>query len=319
MRAAQQTPLSVGTGYHLRARALWDGRVRMNNFALQAISFASDGMRHERFLSGEFDAAEFSLANYLALKSRNEPLMAIPVFPNRKFRQGYVFVQKDSPLRQFSDLKGKKVGIPQWLNTCGLWVRGILSDEYDIKVQDIHWIAYRGETVDITLPPGTHLEKVSVPGEGALSNRLLKGEFDALILPDYPPGAGVRRLLPDAKTVEMDFFRRKQIFPTSHAVVFRQSYLDQYPAAASELFLAWCDAKRLALEDDRDATFSNLAWVRQAWEEQQGILGPDPWRYGIKGNETVLHTLIRYAREQGLLKRSLTIAELFLPFDEPQE
>jgi hypothetical protein len=58
----------------------------MENFELKAIAFEEDGKGHEEFLAGEYDTGEFSLANYLALKSRGEPLMDIPVFPNRKFR-----------------------------------------------------------------------------------------------------------------------------------------------------------------------------------------------------------------------------------------
>jgi 4,5-dihydroxyphthalate decarboxylase len=94
--------------------------------------------------------------------------------------------------------------------------------------------------------------------------------------------------------------------------------LDRYPSAAPELFSAWTQAKKLALEDDADATYSNFAWVRQAWEEQRAVLGPDPWKYGIKGNEKALNTIIRYADEQGLLQEKVTIADLFLPMDEPQ-
>lgn len=316
MNATQQTVLAVETGYHLRAKPLNDGRVRMDNFELKAIAFAEDGKGHEEFLAGDFAAGEFSLANYLTLKSRDKPLIAIPVFPNRKFRHSYIFVREDSPLKEPAQLKGKRVGIPGWLNTAGLWVRGILSDEYGVKPQDIHWIARRKSPIELALPAGTRID--AVPGEGSLAARLLKGEFDAMIVPDFPEEAGIRRLFADSKQVEQDFYRRTQIFPTSHAVVFKQGYLDKYPSAAGELFNAWCKAKRLALEDDADATYSNFAWNRQVWEEQRALMGSDPWKYGIKGNEKVLNTLIRYADEQGLLQRKLTIADLFLPMDEPQ-
>ena len=125
-----QTPrLSLAAGYHLRARPLCDGRIKMKDFELEAVPFENDGEGHDEFLSGKFDTGEFSLANYCALKSRGEPYMAIPVFPNRKFRHSYIFVPENSPLREPGQLKGKKVGIPGWLNTCGLWARGILSDE----------------------------------------------------------------------------------------------------------------------------------------------------------------------------------------------
>ena len=146
---------------------------------------------------------------------------------------------------------------------------------------------------------------------------MLHGEFDAIIVPDFPEEKGWRRLLTDAKSVEQDYFRRTGIFPTSHAITFHASYLEQYPTAAQEMFDACLKAKNLALRDDADATYSNFAWNRQMWEEQQAVMGADPWKFGIKGNEAPLRALIRYADEQGLLAKKLTIADLFVQIDEP--
>ena len=315
MSETQKPALSLAAGYHLRAKLLCDGRVKMQNFELNAVAFEDDGHGHEQFLAGIYDAGEFSLANYCALKSRGEPYMAIPVFPNRKFRHSYIFVREDSALKEPAQLKGKRVGIPGWLNTCGLWVRGILGDEYGVKIEDIHWIARRKTPLDGTLPEGTKFEVA--PGEGTLAARLIKGEFDAIIVPDFPEEKGWRRLFADSKAVEQDFYRRTGIFPTSYAITFHSSYLEKYPSAAREMFDACVQAKDLALRDDADATYSNFAWNRQVWEEQRTVMGPDPWRYGIKGNEKVLDTLIRYASEQGLLKKPMTITDLFVQIDEP--
>jgi 4,5-dihydroxyphthalate decarboxylase len=315
MSDTQRPGLTFAAGYHLRAKPLCDGRVKMKNFDLKAVAFEEDGKGHEEFLAGNYDTGEFSLANYLALKSRGAPLMAIPVFLNRKFRHSYIFVREDSPLNEPAQLKGKRVGIPGWLNTAGLWARGILSDEYGVRAQDIHWIARRKAALDLPLPAGTQLDVV--PGEDSLAARLLKGEFDAIIVPDFPDEDGVRRLFSDSKAVEQDFYRRTGIFPTSHAITFHKNYLDKHPAAAQEMFDACYEAKRLALRDDADATYSNFVWNRQVWEEQRAVMGPDPWKYGIKGNEKVLNTIIRYAGEQGLLKDKVTIGDLFVPIDEP--
>jgi 4,5-dihydroxyphthalate decarboxylase len=315
MSDAEKPILSFAAGYHLRAKPLCDGRVKLVSFELKATAFEDDARGHEEFLAGKFDAGEFSLANYLALKSRGEPLMAIPVFPNRKFRHSYIFVRNDSPLQEPAQLKGRRVGIPSWLNTAGLWMRGILSDDYGVKPQDIHWIARRKVALDLALPAGTQL--ATIPGQGSLAARLLNGEFDAIIVPDFPEESGVRRLFADSKAVEQAYYRRTQIFPTSHAITFHQAYFDRYPAAAQEMFDACYQAKQLALRDDADATYSNFAWNRQVWEEQRAVMGADPWRYGIKGNEAALNALIRYAGEQGLLAKPVTLGDLFVRIDEP--
>jgi 4,5-dihydroxyphthalate decarboxylase len=316
MSEAQKPVLSLAAGYHLRARPLCDGRVKMKNFELQAVPFENDGEGHDQFLAGKYDTGEFSLANYCALKSRGAPYMAIPAFPNRKFRQSYIFVPDASPLREPAQLKGKKVGIPTWLNTAGLWARGFLSDEYGVKASDIHWIMPRPNKVELNLPAGVRLD--IAPGNESLAARMLKGEFDAIIVPDFPEEKGWRRLFADSKTIEQDFFRKTGVFPTSHAITFHLSYLEKYPAAAQEMFDACVAAKNLALRDDADATYSNFAWNRQVWEEQQAMLGPDPWKFGIRGNEKPLQALIRYAGEQGLLAKPVTVSDLFLQIDEPQ-
>lgn len=314
MSGSARAALSLAAGYHLRARPLCDGRIQLEGFELRAVPFENDGEGHEEFLAGRFDSGEFSLANYCALKSRGAPYMAIPAFPNRKFRHSYIFVPQHSRLRDPAQLKGAKVGIPGWLNTCGLWVRGILGDEYGVEAKDIHWITARPHKLDLCLPAGTRIDLV--PSERSLTERMLRGEFDAIIVPDFPEGEGWRRLLPDAKATEQDYFRRTGIFPTSHAITFHAAYLERHPAAAQQMFDACVAAKNLALRDDADATYSNFAWNRQVWEEQRAVLGADPWRCGIGGNEKALGALLRYAAEQGLLARPMTIGDLFLPFDE---
>ncbi|HWH80201.1 MAG TPA: hypothetical protein VNT76_22635 [Candidatus Binatus sp.] len=314
MSENQKPVLSLAAGYHLRAKALCDGRVKLKNFELKAIPFENDGEGHDEFMAGRFDCGEFSLAMYLALKSRGAPFMAIPVFPNRKFRQSYIFVPENSPLKVPAQLKGKKIGIPSWLNTAGLWARGILSDEYGVKAQDIHWIMPRKNKVDIVLPAGTRFDVA--PSEASLAARMLKGELDAIIVPDFPEEKGWRRLFADSKAVEQEFFKRSGIFPTSHAITFHSAYLEKYPDAAGELFNACVEAKNLALRDDADATYSNFVWNRQVWEEQQAVMGADPWKFGLKHNEKVLNTMIRFADEQGLLAKQVAIDDLFIRIDE---
>jgi len=314
MSENQKPVLSLAAGYHLRAKALCDGRVTLKNFALNAVAYENDGLGHDEFLAGKFAAGEFSLAMYLALKSRGAPYLAIPVFPNRKFRQSYIFVPENSTLRAPAQLKGKKVGIPSWLNTAGLWARGILSDEYGVQPQDIHWIMPRKNKVDLALPAGTRVDVVA--SQESLAARMLQGEFDAIIVPDFPDEKGWRRLFADSKAVEQEFYRRTGIFPTSHAITFHTAYLERHPTAAQEMFEACVAAKNLALRDDADATYSNFVWNRQVWEEQQAVMGADPWKFGIKDNENVLNTIIRFAEEQGLLAKKMTIDDLFIRIDE---
>jgi len=301
----------LATGYHVRARPLWDGRVDTSDLKLKVVPFESDGERHRRFLAGDFDASELSLALYLALKSSGAPLVALPVFPNRRFRYSFIYVRGDSPIREPADLKGKAIGAPSYLNTCGLWVRGLLGDEYGLKTQDMIWKVVRREAVDFTPPPGAVIEQFS--GKADLRKRLLDHEVDALITPDVIMGGGIRRLFSYTKELETDYFRRTGIFPINHAIVIREQVARDNPSLPRKLYKLWNEAKRLSLLDDEDPTFSNFVWIRDLWEEERELFGGDPWRYGMDANQKVIKTLIRYGVEQGIASAEMDSKKLFLP------
>jgi len=307
--------MTLATGYHGRARPLWEGRVDTGNLNLKIVPMANDGERHRKFDEGEFDAAEYSLAMYLSCKARNVPVVAIPVFPNRRFRHAFIFVPASSSLRKPQDLKGKKIGIPSYLNTCALWVRGVLKDEYGVAMQDVVWKARRAEE-GVALPAGVRLEILE--GKKDLCARLLDGEIDAAISPDAHQFEveGVRRLFASAKEVEKDFYVRTKIFPIAHAVVIRRRVLDQHPWVAQKFFDIWTEAKRITLEDDADPTFSNFAWIRDLWNEEKALFGPDAWPYGIARNKAAIEALIRYGVDQGILKERVEPGSLFYPVQE---
>jgi 4,5-dihydroxyphthalate decarboxylase len=304
-------PIVLATGYHVRARPLWEGRVDTSGLNLKVIPFESDGERHRRFLAGDFGASELSLALYLALKSNDAPLVALPVFPNRRFRYSFIYVREDSPIREPADLKGRAVGAPSYLNTCGLWVRGLLGDEYGLKTQDMIWKVTRKEAVDFTPPHGAVIEQFS--GKADLRKRLLDHEVDALITPDVITGGGIRRLFSYTKEMETDYFRRAGIYPINHAIVIREKVARDNPSLPRKLYKLWDEAKRLSLLDDEDPTFSNFVWIRDLWEEERKLFGGDPWRYGMTANQKVIKTLIRYGVEQGIASAKMDAEKLFLP------
>ena len=171
--------------------------------------------------------------------------------------------------------------------------------------------------MDFAPPPGTQIE--IFPGKGDLRSRLLSKEADALITPDILLGSGTRRLLSQPKELEKSYYMRTGIFPINHAVVIREHVLHEYPWLPQSLFDAWSRAKKLALEDDEDPTYSNFAWVRDLWEEERALFGPDPWRYGMAANERVVQALIRYAAEQGILTERVAAGTLFLSVNEEGE
>ncbi|MGH3502586.1 MAG: hypothetical protein ACRDQA_17100, partial [Nocardioidaceae bacterium] len=153
--------LSVACGDYDINRALIDGEVRPGGMELTTITCPSP-QRHWRMIRHrEFDVCELSMASYLALNER-EPgsLVAIPVFPHRRFRHGFIFVNGAAGVQEPSDLDGRRVGLRTWQTTAGLWARGLLQDEYGIDLRRIDWYAQDDEDIPIPLVPGLRLQTV---------------------------------------------------------------------------------------------------------------------------------------------------------------
>jgi 4,5-dihydroxyphthalate decarboxylase len=147
---------------------------------------------------------------------------------------------------------------------------------------------------------------------------LAQGELDAvlhsdLIKPFVAKDARVARLFPSYKNEEIAYYKKTGIFPIMHVMGLRQSLVEQHPWVAVNLYKAFNEAKAIAMKRMQNPRIVPLAWYREAWEEQETILGPDPWQYGLtENNRNNLDTLIGYSHEQGLIKKKPTLEQLFL-------
>src|SRR5438132_6415951 len=270
----------------------------------------------------EFDAAEMSLSSYILRRSRgDDALVAIPVFTSREFRHSCIWVRADAGITTPADLKGKRMGVPEYQMTAAVWIRGFLSDDFGVVPTDLHWFSGglyqpgRVEKLPINIP-GLHLQAIG--HEQTLSDMLLDGELDAIMGARPPrgfPGPRVRRLFPDFRPVEVDYFKRTGVFPIMHTVVIRRELLDREPWVARSLYDAFCEAKRRAMAELLDPVVLavTLPWLIAEVESTQALMGEDYWPYGLERNRAALETLVRYSSEQGLAQRGVAIEELFAP------
>src|SRR5262249_38725425 len=121
---------------------------------------------------------------------------------------------------------------------------------------------------------------------------------------------------PDYKQVELDYYRATGIFPIMHVTVIKQEIIDKHPWVATNLAKAFEEAKNIAYRRMANPRVVPLAWIRTAWEEQEEVLGADPWAYGLgAANRKNLEAILRYTRQQGLIKTPMTIDELFIDTD----
>jgi len=270
----------------------------------------------------EFDAAEMSLSSYVLRRSRgDDALLAIPVYTSREFRHSCIWVRSDAGIASPHDLKGKRMGVPEYQMTAAVWIRGLLSDDYGVRPSDLDWFSGglyepgREEKVAISIPG---VQITAIGAQQTLSHMLLDGELDAIMGPRPPsgfPGPKVRRLFEDFKSVEQAYFQRTGVFPIMHTVVIRRELLDREPWVARSLYDAFCEAKARATAQLSEAVVLavTLPWLIAEVESTQALMGEDYWPYGLERNRAALETLVRYSCEQGLAQRDVAIEELFAP------
>lgn len=314
-------PLTLACGDYEIHRALKEGAVRADGIDLTVLTDMDSSRRHWRFLRNrEFDVAECSCSAYIVARGQGLPFRALPVFPHRRFRHGFIFVNTTKGIAKPADLIGRKIGVKSFQVTAVHWLRGILESEYGVPHKSIEWFAELDEDVDFVPPPGLKLTRLD--HAQSVEAMLAAGELDAvlhsdLIEPFVAKDPRVARLFRDHKTEEMNYYRKTGIFPIMHVVAIRAEVLEKYPWIAINLYRAFNASKAIAMTRMENPRIAPLAWYREAWEEQQEILGPDPWENGLTPrNCNTLETLVGYSHEQGLAPRRMPLDELFLDVSE---
>jgi 4,5-dihydroxyphthalate decarboxylase len=306
--------LTAAMGDYDLHRSLILGEVQPASIDLTVLTLHST-IRHWRMLRNmEFDISELSMSSYLIHRSQPNPsLIAIPVFPHRRFRHSYIFVNPKKGISHPKDLEGGRVGLRTWQNSMAVWMKGILKEEYGVDTRSITWVTKDPEHLQIQ-PEGYTIEQEG----GDIEQMLLNGELDAIIYPDLPKSllAGnpnITRLFQNYKEEEMRFFQKTNIFPIMHTVVIKESVLDKYPWVALSLLHAFRQSKDDAWHRMKDPRTISLAWARELIEEQRAVLGADPWPTGLDPNRKILETLMRYSTDQGMWPGGIPLEELFYP------
>ncbi|PWU02319.1 MAG: 4,5-dihydroxyphthalate decarboxylase [Terriglobia bacterium] len=306
-----------------RTRALLEDRIPVDGIELTYLNLPVEETFFRMLRHREFDVAEMSLSSYtVSLFKEDPPFIAIPVFPSRFFRHSCIYVNRDSGIRTPQDLIGKRVGNPEYQMTAPVWIRGILSDEYQVPVTSVTYFTGgeeepgRPEKLALSLPPEIRVQPI---GETqTLSKALESGEIDALYTARMPStyrnGSGrVRRLFEDYHAVEREYYLKTRIFPIMHTIAIRREIYAKNPWVAESLYKAFAEAQRIVYADleETAALKFMLPWLHQHVEETRQTMGRDYWPYGLGPNLPVLNTFLRYHYEQGLSKRLLTPQEIF--------
>jgi len=264
----------------------------------------------------EFEASEMSSAKTVSLLALEQPdIIALPVFVSRVFRHSAIYVGKGSGIRRPKDLEGRRVGIPEWSQTAGIYARGLLAHEYGVDLASIDWrqagVRQAGRIEKVELRKDLPFRITAMP-EKTLSGMLSSGELDAVISAREVPG---ERLFPDYRAAELEYFRKTRIFPIMHMIVMRRGTYEQNRWIAMNLYQAFQEAKQRSVERLREIGLSHvpLPWLSDTTRAWQEAIGEDFWPYGVEPNRPTLEAFLQYAYEQGVCRRKLAAEELFAP------
>ncbi len=278
---------------------------------------------------GRYDVSEMSLGELIYYTSRDKAdFIAIPVFPSRMFRHGFIFCRKSAGINHPADLNGKKIGFLRWVQTAAIWMRGMLIDECGVSAKDREWYVASMHHWD-DHDPGATVE----PRDGSvirmIENRgkttseracraLFEGQVDALgvtesQLPTLLANDSVQRLFGNSREVEAAYFHKTKILPIMHVLALQKSLADRYPELPEKLFRLYCDAKRSAQRWRRAIPSLVEAWPNHYLAEEQKLFTVDPWAYGLEANRHVLDTFLGYCHAQGITARRIAPEEIFHP------
>jgi len=316
--------LSCAVSEYEHVRDLETGRVKPEGIDLNLVILPVEEVFFRSLRFKEFDISEMSMGRYVAtLSSGDSPFVAIPVFPSRMFRHSAIYVKTNGSVRTPKDLRGARVGVPEWAQTAGIYVRGLLADEYKVPAADVEWVQGgleqpgREEEVTIELPAGVRLRRVE---DRTLNDMLLRGELDALISA-HPPIAfkqgdpNIRTLFDDPAEVESRFWQDTGIFPIMHTIVIKRDIFESNRWIAMNLQQAFADAKNRCIARARDKLASRfpIPFMNEFVRATNARFGDDFWPYGIEPNRKTLSAFLRFAHMQGVTRHLLQVDELFPP------
>jgi 4,5-dihydroxyphthalate decarboxylase len=317
--------LSIAIGPYDRMMPLIRGEVRIDAVDPQFMLLEPEeiffrAMRHEAF-----DICELSLSSYALRVARGDSAyVAVPVFPSRAFRHTCIVVRIDRGIASPADLRGKRIGMPEYQLTANVWARAILEEEYGVRQRDITWVRGGYETpgriekLSVALPDGVRVE--DAPAGKTISGMLAAGELDGVMGPRAPScfergDPNVRWLFEDPTAEATDWFRKTRIFPVMHVLGIRRALVERHPFLVGAVQKAFEASKRIALErlTDTSATKVTLPFVEENLRRARQLMGEDFFSYGLAPNRHVFEYFLRHHHAQGLSSHLLTPEELFHP------
>lgn len=323
---SETVAMKFACGLYDRMLPIYTGEVRPEGIDLDFIISDSPRALFDHMTGPDaYDVAEMSASEFVARFAAGKcPFVAIPVFPSRVFRHGFISVNRNAGIESPKGLEGKRIGTVIYTQTASVWTRGLLAHDYGVDFSTVQWV--QGDLDK----PGLHTDAEIMPllkpahiepneTDKSLGELLDDGTLDAVVAPRLPRSFGVnpdiQRLFPNFRAVELDYYRRTKIFPIMHVVVIRRNVYEAHPFVAESLYRAFTAAKDRAVARMRDRSGTlpyMLPWMKADVEELVREFGEDPWPYGIEPNLPTLEAFITFLVEQDMIAKAIPIEDLFV-------
>ncbi|GAB2897576.1 ABC transporter substrate-binding protein [Paraburkholderia jirisanensis] len=317
--------LSVAVGPYDRMRPLVDGEVQIEGVDPTFLLQEPEEIFFRALRHADYDICELSLSSYSVKTAAGTSLyVAIPVFPSRAFRHTSVYVNANAGIDKPEDLKGKRIGVPEYQLTANVWVRLFLEEEYGVRPADVTWVRggyedpTRVEKISLNLPKDVEL--VNAPEGKTISGMLDTGEIDALIGPRAPScfdrgSPNVKYLFDDPQAEAEAWYRKTKLFPIMHTLGIRRTLVEQHPWLPMSVMKAFEKSKAIALHRlaDTSATKVTLPFIETQLRAARELMGDDFWSYGFAASEHVLNRFLAQHYAEGLSSRLLIAKDLFHP------
>jgi len=320
-------PVSIAMGSNPRTWPVIDGVVQADGVELIPSVLHPSEMFYRQLKFAEFDISEMSMSSFMmTMVNGDDRFIGLPVFTTHHFFHTFPLVCRDAGIDSPEDLKGKRVGVPEYQQTSALWARGALQHEWGVRSQDIEWFMERnlaeshGSSTGFMTPKDVTIHQI--PYEKNIGSMMVSGELDATLLYIVDPNLvdrstidlwnhpDIRPLFPDPVAEGIRYYKKTGIFPVNHGMVVRRELAEKHPWVLLNVLKAFVEANEL-VNEQRMLHVEPYLEAGLLPEASRAALQTPLIEHGIKANRHILEAAAQYSYEQGLTRRQVGLEELF--------
>ena len=317
--------LSIGITNNPRTWPIIDGTVKPDGIDLVPTVLHPSELFWRQLHFAEFPVAEMSCSSFMIALGRGDTrFVGLPIYTTRRFFHTSILVARKAGIDKPADLKGKRVGVPEYQQTAALWARGVLQHEFGVHAKDIEFWMERtpemshGGATGFTPPPGVVVKQI--PADKSIGAMMLSGELDAVLhylanrnlvdrsRADLASHPDFKYLFPDPIAEGIRYYRKTGLYPINHQAVVRRDIFEKEPWVVLNLIKAFNRANEIANAQRQEHVDYHLATGLLAGDAKTPVL-----HHGVKANRKVIETIAQYSLEQGLTQRLIKIEELYAP------